>query len=164
MIDLEKFREGAFKGDRIGYALRGENPTTLARMNSGFVFLMDYQFLPGWCVLTAVPQVYELTSLAFEARNQFLSDMHLLGEAIQAATDPLRMNYSILGNSDNYLHAHVYPRYAWEAPERLRKPAWFYAEEGAWGKAEYLISEKHIELATAIQENLKALKEKYYPK
>ena len=34
------------------------------------------------------------------------------------------MNYGIYGNSDPYLHAHVFARYAWEEPERARVPVW----------------------------------------
>ncbi len=37
----------AWKQDRIGTAQRGENPTTLLRMRSGFAFIGDSQFLPG---------------------------------------------------------------------------------------------------------------------
>jgi diadenosine tetraphosphate (Ap4A) HIT family hydrolase len=128
MINLAKFQAGAFKTDRIGSALQGENPTMLARMPSGFVFMMDLQFLPGWCILTAYPQVKDLTTLPAAKRVEFLTDMHILGEAIETVTKPVRMNYSILGNTDQYLHAHVYPRYAWESPERLKQPAWLYLQ------------------------------------
>jgi diadenosine tetraphosphate (Ap4A) HIT family hydrolase len=160
MLDIQKFREGKFKEDRIGYALRGENPTMISRMNSGFVFMMDIQFLPGWCVFTAYPQVYELNTLPFEKRNEYLADMQILGEAIAAVTNPVRMNYSILGNTDGYLHAHVHPRYAWEAPERLRKPAYLYPDE-FWRSPEYLLDESHIELAEQIKTKLEELKRQY---
>jgi diadenosine tetraphosphate (Ap4A) HIT family hydrolase len=160
MLDIRKFREGKFKEDRIGYALRGENPTMISRMNSGFVFMMDIQFLPGWCVFTAYPQVYELNNLPFEKRNEYLADMQILGEAIAAVTRPVRMNYSILGNTDGYLHAHVHPRYEWEAPERLRKPAYLYPEE-FWHSPEYLLSESHIELAEQIKTKLEELRKQY---
>lgn len=162
MIDITKFREGSFKADRIGSALRGENPTTLVRMRSGFVFMMDVQFLPGWCVLTAYPQVKDLTALPAEKRGEFLTDMHILGEAIETVTNPVRMNYSILGNTDQYLHAHVYPRYAWEAPDRLKQPAWFYAQEEYWRNPKWLLNEEHIELASDIAEKLETLKLVYY--
>ena len=160
VIDIDEFRAGKFKEDRLGYALRGENPTQLARMNSGFVFLGDAQFLPGWCILAAYPKVFELNSLSFEQRNDFLADMQLLGEAIAQVTQPVRMNYSILGNSDNFLHAHVYPRYAWEEPERLRKPAWFYPEE-FWRDPAQQLNESHIELAQKIQAKLEELRQLY---
>jgi len=160
MLDIQKFREGKFKEDRIGYALRGENPTMISRMKSGFVFMMDIQFLPGWCVFTAYPQVYELNNLPFEKRNEYLADMQILGEAIAAVTRPVRMNYSILGNTDGYLHAHIHPRYEWEAPGRLRKPAYLYPEE-FWSSPEYLLSESHIELAEQIKTKLEELRKQY---
>jgi diadenosine tetraphosphate (Ap4A) HIT family hydrolase len=160
MIDIQKFREGKFKEDRIGYALRGENPTQIARMKSGFVFMMDRQFLPGWCVLTAYPQVRELNVLSFEQRNEYLTDMQLLGDAIALVTQPVRMNYSILGNTDNCLHAHVHPRYAWETPERMRQPAWFYPDE-FWRNPEYQLNESHIELVENIQAKLEELRRLY---
>ena len=162
MIDIAKFREGTFKADRIGSALRGENPTMLARMRSGFVFMMDVQFLPGWCVLTAYPQVKDLTALPAEKRGEFLTDMHILGEAIETVTQPVRMNYSILGNTDQYLHAHVYPRYAWEAPDRLKNPVWFYPQEEYWRDSKWLLNEGHIELADNIAQKLEKLKRAYY--
>jgi diadenosine tetraphosphate (Ap4A) HIT family hydrolase len=156
MLDIEKFREGKFKGDRIGYALRGKNPTMLSRMKSGFVFMMDSQFLPGWCILTAYPQVRDLHCLPFEKRNEFLTDMQVLGEAIEAVTNPVRMNYSILGNTDHCLHAHVHPRYAWEDPDRLRQPAWLYPDE-FWRSPEYMLDESHIELAERLKAKLDEL-------
>ena len=160
MLDIQKFREGKFKEDRIGCALRGENPTMVSRMKSGFVFMMDIQFLPGWCVFTAYPPVYELNSLSFEKRNEYLADMQILGEAIATVTHPVRMNYSILGNTDGYLHAHVHPRYGWEAPERLCKPAYLYPDE-FWHSPEYLLSESHIELAEQIKTKLEELGKQY---
>ncbi|WP_377639891.1 hypothetical protein [Oryzobacter terrae] len=36
------------------------------------------------------------------------------------------MNLEILGNSDPYLHAHVFPRYEWEPPEHVGRPVWRY--------------------------------------
>ncbi len=160
MLDIEKFREGKFKEDRIGYALRGENPTMIARVNTGFVFMMDNQFLPGWCILTAYPQVYDLTALPFEKRNEFLADMQILGEAIAAVTQPVRMNYAILGNTDHYLHAHVHPRYAWEQPDRLRKPAYLYPNEVLYAP-ECALNESHVKLAEQIAAKLNELRTRY---
>ncbi len=157
MLEREQLESGAYREDRIGTALRGENPTLITRLRSGFVFLMDLQFLPGWCVLTAYPKVKDLNALPVAQRVEFLADMQLLGEAIEQVTAPVRMNYSILGNTDNYLHAHVYPRYAWEAPERLCKPAWFYFQEGVAQDPQWEVNEGHHELAESIKRALEAL-------
>ncbi|MGB3327616.1 MAG: hypothetical protein WBA46_01605 [Thermomicrobiales bacterium] len=114
-----------WRDDRIGAAERGENPMTLARMASGFAFFGDTQFLPGYCVLAAVPECNHLTDLDADARLRFLHDMSLIGEAIMevfADEGLLRINYEIQGNTLPILHAHIWPRYAWEPEERRPLP------------------------------------------
>lgn len=37
-----------------------------------------------------------------------------------------RVNVEILGNTDPYLDAHVWPRYEWEPPELIGMPVWLY--------------------------------------
>ncbi|HSK23694.1 MAG TPA: hypothetical protein VK906_10980 [Egicoccus sp.] len=127
--------------DRIGSALRGENPTVLRRMPSGFAVIGDTQFLPGYCVLLAEPEVGHLTDLEPPGRARFLMDMSLLGEAIEraCANDGLvRVNYEILGNGLPCLHAHVFPRYDWEPTDRRRGPVWLYPPEQFYGSAHAL--------------------------
>lgn len=46
-----------WKKDRIGSALRGENPTVIARMKTGFAVIGDTQFLPGYCLLLSLQPV-----------------------------------------------------------------------------------------------------------
>jgi diadenosine tetraphosphate (Ap4A) HIT family hydrolase len=78
-----------WKKDRIGSALRGENPTVLARMKSGFAVIGDPQFLPGYCLLIAYPKVNSLNDLSLEQRKDFLLDMSLLGDAISDVCSPI---------------------------------------------------------------------------
>lgn len=118
-----------WKRDRIGAALRGENPMVLTRMKSGFAVIGDTQYLPGYCLLLGVPKVYDLADLPLPARIDFLRDMSLLGEAITAVCQPQRLNYEIFGNTDPFLHAHVLPRYAWEPAESLSRPVSLYPRE-----------------------------------
>jgi diadenosine tetraphosphate (Ap4A) HIT family hydrolase len=96
-----------WKKDRFKAIEQNTNPMVLTKMKSGYAVIGDTQFLPGYCVLLAYPRVSSLEELTFEQRGLFLQDMSLLGEAIQHVTSPLRMNYSIYGNSDDFLHAHV---------------------------------------------------------
>ena len=59
-----------WKADRIGAALRGENPTVLARLPAGFAVMGDVQWLPGYCVLlTDDPTATRLSDLAPAARS-----------------------------------------------------------------------------------------------
>jgi diadenosine tetraphosphate (Ap4A) HIT family hydrolase len=112
----------------VGAALRGENPTVLARLSAGFAVMGDVQFLPGYCVLiTDTPGADRLTDLPRHRRLGFLADLELLGEAVELVSerrDPAfrRVNLEIQGNHDAFLHAHVWPRYEWEGPEHTWRP------------------------------------------
>ena len=81
-----------WKQDRIGSAERGENPTVMVKMKSGFAVIGDNQFLPGYCVLLRYPQVNSLNELSLVERTQYLIDMTLIGDAILAVCKPLRIN------------------------------------------------------------------------
>lgn len=104
----------------------GTNPALVARVESGWVVAGERQNLPGYCLLLPDPVVPDLNSLTLPARRQFLADMAMVGDAVTQAFRPMRLNYEILGNTAPALHAHIFPRYAWE-PKLLRtKPVWFY--------------------------------------
>lgn len=151
-----------WKKDRIGSAVAGTNPTVLSKMKSGFAVIGDTQFLEGYCVLLAYPQVYQLNDLSPKKRAEFLFDMSLLGDAIQAVYQPRRLNYSILGNTDAYLHAHIFPRYNTEQPERLHGPVWLYPREN-WSKSEYQVSEEvHGKMMIALRARLEELMKENY--
>ena len=86
-----------WKKDRVDSAAKGQNPTVLARMKSGFAVIGDTQFLPGYCVLLAYPKVSCLNDLTIKERSEFLTDMTLIGGAIDNICKPIRINYSIYG-------------------------------------------------------------------
>lgn len=111
---------------RVEQARRGENPTVICRVPSGWIVIGDKQFLPGYSLLLADPVVPSINDLDGEARAQFLRDMVILGDALLEVTGALRINYEILGNSEAALHAHVLPRYESEPEAMRRRPAWFY--------------------------------------
>ncbi|MFD7865239.1 HIT family protein [Streptomyces sp. NPDC059783] len=151
-----------WRTDRIGSALRGENPTVLRRLNAGFAVIGDVQFLPGYSVLLVDdPAVDRLSDLTRDKRLAFLSDMDRLGEAVERVsrrTDPAfrRVNLEILGNTDGFLHAHVWPRFAWEPDELARGPVWLHPK-GRWTDREYALGPRHDPLREAIGEELDRL-------
>lgn len=138
-----------WRHDRIGAAESGLNPMVLARIPSGFAVIGDTQFLPGYCLLLAAPRTGALTDLPRPARQRFLLDMSLIGEAIEQVCQPdglVRVNYEILGNTDPYLHAHIFPRYDWEPPKLLSMPVWQYPAD-RWRDPAYAYSpERHGDL------------------
>ena len=148
-----------WRDDRIGSAIRGENPTVMAHLPASFAVMGDPQWLPGYCVLL-VDQVGvdRLSDLPQPQRSAFLASMERLGEAVEQActeADPAfrRVNLEILGNADPFLHAHVWPRYAWEPPELLRRPVWLYPPD-RWSDPSTALGPQHDDLRRAITARL----------
>jgi len=112
--------------DRLAILARNESPKLLHRMKSGFAVIGDTQFLPGYSLLLAYPEVGQLNDLHGATREQFLRDMTSLGDAVKEATGADRINYSIYGNLDPFLHAHVWPRYSWEDDDLRTMPPFNY--------------------------------------
>jgi diadenosine tetraphosphate (Ap4A) HIT family hydrolase len=105
---------------RVETARRGENPTVICRMASGWAVMCDWQKLPGYTILIADPLVPSLNDADEASREVFLKDMVTIGDVLLKVTDAIRINYQILGNLDPYLHAHICPRYSWEEPRLLK--------------------------------------------
>ena len=152
-----------WRTDRIGAALRGENPTVLRRLDAGFAAIGDVQFLPGYSVLLAdEPSAARLSDWPRGRRLSFLSDMERLGEAVERTcrrTDPdfRQVNMEILGNSDRYLHAHIWPRFEWEEAELVTRPVWLYPPD-RWTDERYRLGPHHDELRCAIGRELDRLR------
>lgn len=150
-----------WRQDRIGSAIRGENPTILARLPAAFAAIGDVQWLPGYCVLLVDdPSVTRLSELERGKWFDYLRSVDVLAEAVErvcAATDSAfrRVNIEILGNTDPYLHAHVWPRYEWEPAERVRHPVWLYPSEN-WSDHGTALGPQHDALRAAITAELVA--------
>lgn len=122
--------------ERLETARAGTNPTVICRLKSGWVVLGDYQNLKGYCVLLADPVISSINNLSKGDRIQFSLDMYAVGDALLTVTNSFRINYSILGNKDAALHAHITPRYLDEPdetrgkmlPPRFKSPVLFDAE------------------------------------
>ena len=150
-----------WRSDRIGSARNGTNPTVLAKLPQSYAVIGDTQYLPGYCVLLVDrPGVDRLTDLPKRERLEFLESMDVLGEAVEVAcraSDPAfrRLNYEILGNTDAYLHAHVFARYEWEPADRVGHPVWRYDPAEFYGPAAAL-SSRHDSLRARITSELEA--------
>ncbi|WP_332236995.1 HIT family protein [Sporolactobacillus sp. KGMB 08714] len=150
-----------WRENRIQSAKNGTNPMVLAEMKSGYAVIGDIQFLPGYCVLLPKREVSRLNDLTIFERSLFLTDMSLIGDAIIHVCHPLRVNYDILGNTDDaFLHAHIFPRYDWEKEERRKMPVWQYDPSNWFDEQKLFSPEKHGEL----KENLSHYLSKIYQK
>lgn len=111
---------------RVDMARNGVNDTVICRMKSGWAVLGDDQRLRGYSLLLHDPVVDNLNVLPANDREQFLNDMSIIGDALISVLSPFIVNYSILGNSDRALHAHIHPRYEDEEPDKRRTIPFIY--------------------------------------
>lgn len=122
------------------------NPRVVTKLEGAWVLMGESQFLPGYVLVVPDPVVPDLNSLHQPARDLLLHQVTIVGDALLACTDAVRINYEILGNLEPALHVHVFPRYD-DEPEELRtKPVWFYD----WHTAPQFDAERDQELMTAI--------------
>jgi len=115
--------------EAVESARAGENPTCICQVPSGWILMGYTQFFNGYSLLLADPVVADLNCLTRENRIQFLDDMAVLGDALLEVTEAYRINYEILGNTEQALHAHVFPRYMSESEQLRKGPVWSYPEE-----------------------------------
>ncbi|WP_121614269.1 HIT family protein [Mesobacillus foraminis] len=156
------FLNDDWKKDRIASANHGENPMVIAKMKRGFAVIGDTQFLPGYCVLLPLVKVNTLNDLGYMQRSEYLLDMSLIGDAIQEVCNPIKVNYSIYGNTDNFLHAHIFPRYEWELEEKKTKPDWLYSSDN-WTDNKYQYTDvKHLEIKEKLSKKLHQLMKDVY--
>jgi len=112
--------------ERVAQAQRGQNPTVIGRLASGWAVLGDAQFPRGYSLLLPDPVVFSINELEGVQRAQFLADMVAIGDALLAMTGAYRINYEIQCNGDQALHAHIFARYLAEDAERRQGPVWMY--------------------------------------
>ena len=95
---------------RVAALRAGTDPTSVARLASGWLVLGDPQVIPGYCLLLPDPVVPDLNALAPGPRAAFLADMATAGDALKDVMAAIRINYAIFGNLEPALHAHLFPR------------------------------------------------------
>ena len=125
-------------------------PALVARMPSGWAVMGERQVFAGYCLLLPDPVVPHLNALADPAREQFLSDMARLGDAVLAATSGLRINYAMFGNVEPALHAHVFPRYVDEPVETRTAQPWAFDWSAAPPYTEEIYGELRQRIAAAL--------------
>jgi diadenosine tetraphosphate (Ap4A) HIT family hydrolase len=148
-----------WKRARVESALRGQNPTVLARLPEAFAAIGDVQWLPGYCVLlTDDPTISQLSDLPRPRRLAYLESIDRLANAVEHACRRAdshfrRVNIEILGNTDAFLHTHIWPRYEWEPEQHRRMPVWLYPSD-RWTDPSHALTAAHDSLRAAITNEL----------
>jgi len=107
----------------------GVEPALICQVSSGWVVLCTMQYLRGYCVLLPDPVVPSLNDLTQQLRASYLCDMATVGDALLEVTGAYRINYAIMGNSDQVLHSHIVPRYLTELDRFRENTPWSYPQD-----------------------------------
>ncbi len=97
--------------ERIDLIRKGENPFFVAETKTGFVVLGDFQFFHGYTLLLSKEHKRELHELDPETRKAFVWEMSEVAAAVIRAFKPVKLNYELLGNTDEHMHWHLFPRH-----------------------------------------------------
>ncbi|MEU2232574.1 HIT family protein [Streptomyces vietnamensis] len=100
-----------FTADDIGWGV------LLRRGEVANAYLWRRGQLRGYCVLIhrGAPHVAEPTDLSEADAAAYWRDTLALGRALTAFYEPVKLNYSTLGNLVPHLHSHISPRYGDQA-------------------------------------------------
>ncbi len=99
----------------------------------------------------------ELHELRGPARDAFLKDMVILGEAVARVTKAVKVNYAMLGNTDPHLHCHVHARYEDEPEPYRRGPITGYPREMRDAPRHRFDATRDRDLIKAIRDELRVL-------
>ena len=92
-----------------------EHPRKVAELEvSTAVLRPTYQYFRGYTILVLRQHAQELWQLDQETRQKFMEEASQVAHALDKTFKPLKMNYSLLGNTDpvmDHLHWHLTPRH-----------------------------------------------------
>lgn len=97
--------------DRIAAIKADQNPYFVKELETGYVVLGDHQLFRGYTLFLCKEHKTELHELDPETKMKFLEEMSLVAEAVFKAFKPRKLNYELLGNTDNHMHWHIFPRH-----------------------------------------------------
>ena len=116
----------------IGAIKAGTFTDLVAELPGSYMILGDAQYYRGYCILFAKRHVTEMYLMPADEARALFDEVRLAAEAIAAVTNPWKMNYECLGNTEAHVHWHLFPRYEsdkirfgpiWVRPEAERKIA-----------------------------------------
>lgn len=139
--------------ERIRLIREDKNPYFVCELKTGYVVVGDHQFFRGYTLFLCKHHKRELHELEPEFRRDFLWEMSEVASAVVHAFQPHKLNYELLGNSDEHMHWHLFPRYQ-NDPEP-GKPVWSIDKSIRYAESARPTDEEIKELRTALRKHLR---------
>lgn len=97
--------------DWVHKATKGLLPELLWETPHSIAIVGEHQFFEGYGMVISKAHVREMHGLPLEIAIPVFQDVMTLGGRIEKAYHPWKINYASLGNKEEHLHWHVFPRY-----------------------------------------------------
>ncbi len=140
---------------RIKLIKRRKNQFLIKKFKTGYAVLGDHQYFKGYCLFLCKIHKVELHELNKKFRLKFLEEMSILAEAVYKTVRPSKLNYELLGNTDEHLNWHIFPRYKQE--KKLRVPVWLTNKRIRKAKKYILQEKERKKLIFEIRKNINLL-------
>jgi diadenosine tetraphosphate (Ap4A) HIT family hydrolase len=108
--------------ERIEMIQDNKNSFFVRELKTGYVVIGDHQFFRGYTLFLCKQHKKELHELDPVFRKEFLWEMSEVASAVFRAFNPRKLNYELLGNVDQHMHWHLFPRY--DNDPQPTKPVW----------------------------------------
>ncbi|KMY51008.1 HIT family protein [Peribacillus loiseleuriae] len=118
----------------------------ICQLDVSTVFLFKEQTYTGRCNVVYKDHVKELFQLDQDALAAYMNDVKKVGEALDKAFQPNKLNYGAYGDKMHHLHMHLVPKYE-------DKEEWGSTFEMNPGKT-YLKEEEYKEMIASIKKYL----------
>ena len=158
-IDERTYKDCAICG-RIKAIRENENPHFVKELKTGYVVVGDHCRFPGYAVFICKAHVNDLHDLPFFKRTRFLTELSLVEEAVYEAYKPDKMNVEILGNGDEHLHVHLFPRFEGDTP--TKGPVWWVPKEEMFSEEYLLRGKKLLDAVEKLRLSLDKVLTKHY--
>jgi diadenosine tetraphosphate (Ap4A) HIT family hydrolase len=111
--------------------MRGLPLHVIATLESSWLTMPEEAAMPGYVCLVSRVHAVELHHLSDAQAEAFIRDVRRVSKALSAATEAVKLNYEIHGNSLPHLHMHFFPRYIGDQfedraiePRRVSQPVY----------------------------------------
>lgn len=96
---------------RIDLWKKGDYPFFIYEFEHSIFVVGDHQFYKGYSLILFKRHVRELHELSEREYLGLQRELYTAGNAIYKTYHPWKMNYMSLGNQDEHIHWHIFPRY-----------------------------------------------------
>jgi diadenosine tetraphosphate (Ap4A) HIT family hydrolase len=121
----------------------------VCKLQVSTVYLNNEQEYHGRCTVVLNNHKTELFQLDVEERNQYMSDVAKVSEALKKEFAADKINYAVYGDIDSHIHFHVVPKH-----KHSKNWGWSFELTAGEGNEKFLTNEEYAMTIERIRQHL----------